>query len=264
MAKNLLWFKCDLNFDSRIQELTSEFGALGAYTYLVLLQLIYADEGYFLSLSEAQIDEVVHRTKAKVEDIKRIVDSCISKHLFDPAMYEKYHILTSHGIQYRFYDCAARRQDQVIKPEHLLLSENEVFRTKKEREEYSLSKEREKNNKDDMETERQKLCDETGISSEEYAELLKQCDGDVLELNNYLIKIFEWARKKNVTLSKSYVIIKNWITSDKESMHQKKEEKNNDASYDINAWQRFVENFEPNFGSTPTEPEPTSDRKEQP
>lgn len=257
MARNLIWFKLDVNFDTKIKELVSEFGAAGGYTFISLLQTIYGNEGYYCAWNQALCDEIGHLTKNEEEMVEKIVLACVDKGLFDRTMFEKYQILTSHGIQFRYYDCASRRKEGLIRPEYLLLRENEIFRTKAEREErlkkeekslsfssLFLKEKEEKEEKIDsyIEKERQFL----GLSVTEIEHLKSLCENDPALLLSFLKKAGNWARAHEKVFSKPYAELKKWI----EEYISSSNKTNKQTSYDLDEWESFAMTFDPSIGLT--------------
>ena len=254
MPKNLLWFKCDINFDVRVKELVKTFGGGGGFTFVVLLQTIYGQEGYYLHWNEAMRDEIAHLTGNTEDEVEKIVHNCLDTGLFDMTMYEKYKILTSHGIQFRYYDCSSRRKESMIKSEYLLLGFNEVYRTKTERDEHSkkiekslsvsFKREETKLKADEIETERQTV----GLSVSETEQLLQLCGGDELLLLCFLKKAATWVRDNNKAFKKPYAEIKKWVHEYSVSFKQNKPDK--ETSYDLDEWENFARNFDPSLVGT--------------
>lgn len=263
MARNLLWFKVDVNFDTKIKELVREYGGAGGFTFIVLLQNIYGNEGYYCVWNKTLCAEIGFLTANDEDTVDKIVQTCADKGLFDRAMFEKHQILTSHGIQYRYYDCASRRKEGLIRPEYLLLSENEIYRTKAEREERlkkeekSLSfsslflKEKEEKIDSYIEKERQFL----GLSVTEIEHLKSLCDDDTALLLSFLKKAGNWARAHEKVFSKPYAELKKWI----EEYKTRPEKINKQTSYDLDQWEEFAMNFDPTEGMQKHQPDSTDE-----
>ncbi|MBQ7071053.1 MAG: DUF4373 domain-containing protein, partial [Ruminococcus sp.] len=122
MAKSKLdWFKLDCQLDDKLELIESEFGLVGFAVVVKLWQKIYGSEGYYCEWNDDVALVFARKVNAGANVVSEIVARCLTRGIFDMGMYKKSGILTSHGIQSRYYECAARRKGEKIKPEYLLL-----------------------------------------------------------------------------------------------------------------------------------------------
>ncbi len=126
MAKTKLdWFKLDCHLDDKVELIEAEFGLEGFAIVIKILQKIYGAEGYYCQWNRDSALLFAKKTGSEREFVEKVIDSCIERGVFDSEMYARYGILTSHGIQKRYYDCADRRKRMTIRQDYLLLSEDE-------------------------------------------------------------------------------------------------------------------------------------------
>lgn len=122
MAKSKLdWFKLDCQLDDKFELIESEFGLKGFAIVIKLYQKIYGGEGYYCEWNDDVVLLFAKKNGLGGNIVSEIVDKCIQRGIFSGEMYEKYGILTSHGIQRRYYESTERRKFSKIRDEYLLL-----------------------------------------------------------------------------------------------------------------------------------------------
>lgn len=122
MAKSKLdWFKLDCQLDDKFELIESEFGLKGFAIVVKLYQKIYGGEGYYCEWNDDVVLLFAKKNGLGGNIVSEIVDKCIQRGIFSGEMYEKYGILTSHGIQRRYYESTERRKFSKIRDEYLLL-----------------------------------------------------------------------------------------------------------------------------------------------
>lgn len=121
MAKTKLdWFKLDCFLDENMELIESEFGLTGFAIIVRIWQKIYGGEGYYCRWDRDIELLFAKRNNVSVNVVSEVVKYAIIRGIFDSGMFEKYGILTSHGIQARYYECASRRKGEKIKDIYLL------------------------------------------------------------------------------------------------------------------------------------------------
>lgn len=123
MKSSLEWFKLDVHLDDKFQLIEAEYGLKGFAVVVKLLQKIYGSEGYYCEWT----DEVALLFSRKEcgeggNVVSDIVASAIKRGIFDKELFDRYHILTSAGIQKRYLEAVNRRKDSKIKDEYLLIN----------------------------------------------------------------------------------------------------------------------------------------------
>lgn len=259
MAKSKLdWFKLDCQLDDKLELIESEFGLIGFAIVVKLWQRIYGGEGYYCEWNDDVALVFAKKINAGASVVSEIVARCIARGIFDEGMLRKSGILTSHGIQQRYYECAVRRKGKKIKPEYLLLcntqkienadiSSKNVYISKKNADISSTEKKRvdEKRVDKSRQTEARDLS-VVSLSDNERSELDRLSDS--LSVEVYIKKIIAWQQENKRLCSKPFITIKNWIEEDKPRKKAEQRSQSKDTSYDLNEWERLAMNFDPEEG----------------
>ena len=121
------WDVSILDNDEKIDKLIDAQG-IGAFTiYFYLCQKVYATKGYYLIWSYSLCATIARKLGrgASAEYVKNVVDVCFQSGLFDKRLFELHGILTSRGIQKRYWAVAKDRRAVAIISEYWLLDEEE-------------------------------------------------------------------------------------------------------------------------------------------
>ena len=121
------WDVSILDNDEKIDKLIDAQG-IGAFTiYFYLCQKAYATKGYYLIWSYSLCATIARKLGrgASAEYVKNVVDVCFQSGLFDKRLFELHGILTSRGIQKRYWAVAKDRRAVAIISEYWLLDEEE-------------------------------------------------------------------------------------------------------------------------------------------
>lgn len=124
MKKGIDYFPFDVDFfeDEKIQFISARFGIKGEVCAIRLLTRIYRD-GYFLKWDEDSsylFAKVAGKefTHGLVNDV---VNELIRRGFFDKTIFDSFGILTSHGIQERFFKACERRKSVEVDQRLLLV-----------------------------------------------------------------------------------------------------------------------------------------------
>ena len=120
------YFSFDVHSDNKIKLIEAEFGLLGFAVIVKLWQIIYAERGYYCEFDEEVALLFASQNKLGGNVVSEIVEAAIKRGIFDKGMYDKYKILTSHGIQSRYLEAKRRGTRVVIEDRYLLLSASEI------------------------------------------------------------------------------------------------------------------------------------------
>ena len=120
--KGLEYFplNCYMNDSVRLYE--AETGLEGYAILIKLWQSIYSGEGYF-KVFDSDVCLLFAKEISKAPDY--VIDKAIEREIFSGELYEKYKILTSEGVQRRFFKCVERRKEVLVSGEYLLISPDE-------------------------------------------------------------------------------------------------------------------------------------------
>lgn len=120
-------FLLDCRTNDNLAEIEAEFSIMGFAVVVRLWQKIYAEKGYYCEWIERSPLLFLSQwfggnSGVTVNTINEIVARCISIGIFNKSLYDKYKILTSKGIQRRYFDVVKRRTEISIIKEYLLVS----------------------------------------------------------------------------------------------------------------------------------------------
>ena len=121
------YFRLECHLDRKFKLIEADFGLKGFAVVVKLYQQIYGEQGYYCEWDEDVAllfasDEV----KLGCNVVSEIVNAAIKRGLFDKDMFEKYHILTSHGIQKWYFESISRRERVEVIQEYLLIPDAEL------------------------------------------------------------------------------------------------------------------------------------------
>ena len=118
------YFELDCNLDEKIRLIQAEFGLKGFAVVVLLFKEIYGGQGYYMSWDKERLLLLVSENGIAEGDanlIWEISQACIRRGIFSAELFKKYHILTSRGIQKRYFRAVARRGKVEAKKEYLLI-----------------------------------------------------------------------------------------------------------------------------------------------
>lgn len=113
------YFPLDVRLDDKWKLVEAEFGLQGFAIVVKLLQKIYGERGYYCELQDDVALLFAHECGVGGNVVSEIVNACIKRGIFDETMYKKYNVLTSEGIQKRYFEAVKRRNDVKVVPEYL-------------------------------------------------------------------------------------------------------------------------------------------------
>lgn len=143
LKTGLDYFELDCQLDEKIELIEAEYGLKGFAIVIKLYQSIYAGLGYYcewtpdisvlwarrLGLSRggdfgdlgmaSKEGSLPGYPKNLINDV---VAASIRRGIFSKELFDKYHILTSEGIQKRYLNATSRREKVDLKKEYLLVS----------------------------------------------------------------------------------------------------------------------------------------------
>lgn len=124
MANGIDYFPLDVDFfdDDKIALIESEFGIQGSYIALRLLCKIYR-EGYYYQWGGDECLLFARKAGAGIVPslVKEVVNGLVKRSFFDKGVFDRFGILTSPGIQLRYFEASKRRQKVTVRREYLLV-----------------------------------------------------------------------------------------------------------------------------------------------
>lgn len=122
MAKaGLDYFPLDVNLDSKIELIEAEFGLTGFGVIVRLLQEIYGNAGYYIEWTNEVALLFARKVGLGGGVVSEIVEASIRRGMFDRKLYDKYQVLTSKGIQKRYFEAVSRRKQLEVDYNILLI-----------------------------------------------------------------------------------------------------------------------------------------------
>lgn len=115
------YFPLDVGLDNKLKLIVAEFGLTGLGVVVRLFQTIYGGEGYFIEWNDEVALSFAADGRLGCRVVSEIVRAAIRRGIFDKALYEEYHILTSRGIQKRYLEAVKRRKKVEVEKAYLLL-----------------------------------------------------------------------------------------------------------------------------------------------
>ena len=131
LQKGLGYFPLDTNFDDTIELLEAKFGLEGFAIFIKLLQKIYSNN-YYLDWNEEIKLLFVKRHNLNINLVNEILNYCLEKNIFNNNLFSKFSILTSAGIQSRYFKAIERRKNIEIINAYILIDLKDINATFKE------------------------------------------------------------------------------------------------------------------------------------
>lgn len=111
MAKSGIdYFPLDVTLNAKFELIEAEFGLTGFGVVVHLLQEIYGKAGYYIEWTEEVALLFARKVGLGGSVVSEIIEASIRRGMFDKEKYDKYHVLTSKGIQKRYFEAVSRRK----------------------------------------------------------------------------------------------------------------------------------------------------------
>ncbi|MBA7586749.1 hypothetical protein ES708_28754 [subsurface metagenome] len=115
-----------MDLDDKVYMVECELGLTGFALLIKLFIKIYKN-GYYINWNKKIAKMFARQNNIKIEVVNRFLDVCIDEKIINKALYEKYNILTSRGIQKRYLEAAKRRKEIVLIKEYICIKNAEKF-----------------------------------------------------------------------------------------------------------------------------------------
>ncbi len=119
------YFPLDVNLEDKVELIEAEFGLQAFAIIIKLWQKIYQN-GYYIQWDKDNVLLFSRRVNSELTYINSVINSCLIRNIFNAELFEKYSILTSSGIQKRYFNAciqAKRKNIKLIKEFCLINSE---------------------------------------------------------------------------------------------------------------------------------------------
>ena len=127
MAKSGIdYFPLDVSLDKKFELIEAEFGLTGFGVVVHLLQEIYGKEGYYIEWTKEVALLFARRCGVGGGVVSQIVEASVRRGMFDKEIYDKYRVLTSKGIQKRYFEAVSRRKSLEVDYNILLVDPTQI------------------------------------------------------------------------------------------------------------------------------------------
>lgn len=113
--------------DKKIDKLIDAHGWKGFGIYFFLCQRAYKSNGYFYEWGYDDCATTARKMGGGITSgiVKETVSYCLQIALFDEGVFDRWGVLTSRGIQRRFWSVLSERRSKIVYDEYWLLEEDE-------------------------------------------------------------------------------------------------------------------------------------------
>jgi hypothetical protein len=121
------YFPLDVQFDGSTELYLLETEADGLAVLITIWQLIYSNEGYYIIDNKDLYLLIKKRVNLDIKTIQNCIHAMLERGLIDNNLHKKYSILTSTGIQKRYFEAAKRKKEVKADPRYFLLESIDVY-----------------------------------------------------------------------------------------------------------------------------------------
>jgi hypothetical protein len=108
--------------DERVFMMENAFEGERAFGMLIKLLMVIYRNGYYYLWTEKEQNFFSKKKNIDLNYCKMVVNFLAKEGFFDRELFEKYHILTSRGIQKRYFEIVKRRDKVIVIKQFLLLN----------------------------------------------------------------------------------------------------------------------------------------------
>lgn len=128
MNNGINYFPLNVHLDDKFELIEAEFGLKGFAIVVKLFQKIYGQQGYYCEWTEDVALLFGKNVGLGGDAVYEIVRAAIKRGIFDSELYDKYQILTSRGIQERYFEAVSRRKEVEVRKEYLLIKVDQIYK----------------------------------------------------------------------------------------------------------------------------------------
>ena len=115
------YFPLDVELDEKMELIEAEYGLTGYAVILKLLQRIYGGHGYYIHWTYEVALLFAKRIGVGGSVVSEIIEAAVKRGMFHKEIFAKYKVLTSKGIQKRYFTAIARRKEIEVDDDILLV-----------------------------------------------------------------------------------------------------------------------------------------------
>ena len=109
IKQGLDYFPLDVDCDDKIELIEAKHGISGFGIIIKLFQKIYK-EGYYINCNEESLLLFSKRINVDINLVNEVINDCLGYNIFNKELHKNYNILTSSGIQKRYFNAIERRK----------------------------------------------------------------------------------------------------------------------------------------------------------
>ncbi len=128
MNNGINYFPLNVHLDDKFELIEAEFGLKGFAIVVKLFQKIYGQQGYYCEWTEDVALLFGKNVGLGGDAVSEIARAAIKRGIFDSELYDKYQILTSRGIQERYFEAVSRRKEVEVRKEYLLIKVDQFYK----------------------------------------------------------------------------------------------------------------------------------------
>ncbi|MGN0557740.1 MAG: DUF4373 domain-containing protein [Acutalibacteraceae bacterium] len=122
------YFPLDTVLDTKFELIEAEYGLTGFAVVVKLFQKIYGEHGYYCEWTK-EVALLFSRRLGLGDGgkvVSEIVSAAVRRGIFDKEIYDKYQVLTSKGIQERYFEAVNRRKEIRVENKYLLVHADRI------------------------------------------------------------------------------------------------------------------------------------------
>lgn len=122
------YFDLDCFLNDKIRMIQAKYGLQGFAVVIKLFQHIYGEKGYYCVWDEdaAMLFAMENGMAGNHSTCVEIADYCMERGIFSREKFDSYDILTSRGIQERYFNAVSRRKKVEIIQDYVLLGQKQM------------------------------------------------------------------------------------------------------------------------------------------
>lgn len=257
MKSGLEFFPLDVTLDTKFELIEAEFGLEGFAVIVKLFQMIYGQEGYYGEVNDEVVLLFSRRCGVGGNTVSEIISAAVRRGIFDKTMYDRYKILTSAGIQKRYFDACKRREKVEVNKRYLLgdvyqnyknvyISEKNVNNS--EENVYSSEQSKESRVKES------KVKREVAHKYGEYFNVLltdselQKWKSECPAWSYYIERLSSWMESSGKHYKSHLATMRNWYRDDQEKQQKKEsDKKDKEKSYDLDKFKSEAMKSKPEY-----------------